>query len=229
MKHRKRGRPTGRVKPGIIVEGLTKRGKVSTYPVSETFPTIQGEGFYTGTPAYFIRLQGCPVGCPWCDTKYTWPLTENTHPRMSAAELAQDVTDSGLDHVVITGGEPLVHDLADLIDALLEDGRTVQIETSGTYKLPPRRPGLHVTVSPKFDMPGGLPVLADALEYADEIKMPVGKMTDVDKLLEHVSPSRRVYLQPLSQSKRATEVCVQAAQRHNVNVSVQTHKFIGVE
>lgn len=217
-------------------------------PVNEIFQTIQGEGFHAGRPAVFIRLQGCPVGCPWCDTKFTWDtrmedqvtagamLTKDhsgdaTWAPMTEAMIVEQVMRNRARHVVITGGEPAMHDLTDLSAALLFDAkRTVQIETSGTFPIR-SHPLVWVTVSPKLDMPGGYAVLDEALERANEIKMPIGKQDDVVRLIElldrGVSSSAKVYLQPLSLSRRATDICVTNAIANNWRLSLQIHALAG--
>lgn len=217
-------------------------------PVNEIFETIQGEAHWTGTPAVFLRLQGCDVGCPWCDTKHTWavdPAREVAIDAMLAKE-GDAPTYARLDpgalvelirgrftarHIVITGGEPCVHDLSDFTLRLASHGLHVQVETSGTQpvRVDPRT---WVTVSPKIGMPGGFAVRRDALERANEIKHPVGKPADVERLAqllaEHGVRPPLVWLQPLSQSEKATEICMVAARDLDWRVSIQTHKFIGV-
>jgi 7-carboxy-7-deazaguanine synthase len=217
------------------------------YPVNEVFQSVQGEAAYTGTPAVFVRLQGCPVGCGWCDTKHTWKLSED-RVVAEADMLAKRDTDAfallTLDallgvvrafparHVVITGGEPCLYDLVPLTAYVRGLGRSVQVETSGTHPI-----RVHcetfVTVSPKFDMPGGLPVLPAALERANEFKYPVGKPADIAKLRERIAPIAAargvpIWVQPLSCSARATQLCIEAATEYGWRVSVQTHKFIGL-
>ena len=98
------------------------------YPVYEQFESIQGEGLWTGIPASFIRLQGCNLQCPWCDTKETW-LGE-----AQALSTEQIMAGVQCKHVVVTGGEPLLHDLTELLKALTEAGKLVHIETNGTQK-----------------------------------------------------------------------------------------------
>lgn len=219
-----------------------------TLPVNEIFPTIQGEGTFTGKAAWFVRLQGCPVGCAWCDTKHTWErdtrykadtvdiLRKDAGPVATWAEFGIDSilaalrSKPRLRHVVITGGEPCMHDLTELTDRLEAAGYSTQIETSCTF---PIRTSYEtwVTASPKWNMPGGLAVRPDALRRANEIKHPVGKAADIDNLrslLAHVRPGTPVYLQPLSQSAKATRLCVEAAMDNGWNVSIQTHKFIGL-
>ena len=100
----------------------------------ESFYTIQGEGFYQGNAAYFIRLAGCDVGCFWCDVKDSWDATK--HPVKTIAEIVNEIKASiytirDTAVVVITGGEPLLHNLAPLTKALHEEGFKINIETSG--------------------------------------------------------------------------------------------------
>ncbi len=231
-----------------------------TLPVNEVFPTVQGEATWTGTPSLFIRLQGCAVGCPWCDTKHTWLLaspaghagdgekrvwrvpaaimlaktgSNGAYSDMEVSELVGLAAKSKCKHIVITGGEPCDHDLTELTRGIIENARkTVQIETSGTAQVRVA-PRTWVTISPKIDMPGGKVVLPQALERADEIKMPVGKMADVEKLealLTKHAPSGRqmIWLQPLSQSEKATALCVKMATERGWRISIQTHKYLGV-
>ena len=218
------------------------------YPVNEVFVTVQGEAKYTGTPCMFIRLQGCDVGCPWCDTKHTWdavPEDEIDPSDLIAREAKDDkhwammdehqllclVREAKVKHVVLTGGEPCDHDLHALTRVMAQDRITVQIETSGTSEI--KMYDAWVTLSPKIDMPGGLKVRQDAVDRANEIKFPVGKQTDVEKLLQFlrdykVHPRKKVWLQPLSQNPKATQLCLATCYKHNFNLSVQTHKYIGV-
>lgn len=216
-------------------------------PVNEWFETIQGEATFTGTPSIFIRLQGCPVGCGWCDTKHTWDVELGADIRIEAMmakqvdspayaymtldQITSRINQSNCLHVVITGGEPCMYDLWMLTHSIIAQGRTVQVETSGTFPIKVCDETF-VTVSPKLDMPGGKEVLTESLQRADEIKFPVGKQADVDKLLDRIVPlvdyDAIIWLQPLSQNKTATALCVKAATEHGWNVSIQTHKFIGV-
>jgi len=219
------------------------------YPVNEVFVTIQGEGHWTGTPSIFIRLQGCPVGCPWCDTKHTWPsgvlaqemtslalVTEKPSASESWAmaslpELGEYVAQHPpVRHVVLTGGEPCQYDLEVLANYLERRHRCqVQVETSGTFT-PRVTPATWLTVSPKVNMPGGYRVLDEALTRADEIKMPVGRGRDLDNLALLLGRCKRnvlVYLQPLSLSRNATRLCCDQAIAHGWRVSLQTHRLGG--
>ena len=220
-------------------------------PVNELFETIQGEATWTGTPSVFVRLQGCDVSCPWCDTKHTWSLDPAKEVALSAmlSKLDDDEKYSlvGIDtlvamvkryrakHVVITGGEPCMHDLMPLTTRLIEqEGRSVQIETSGTEEIRCHH-RTWVTVSPKFHMPGGKEVQIEMLNRADEIKMPVGRPADIAQLTtalgqlkQRTSREIPIWLQPLSMNKKATELCIAIATANNWKLSIQTHRFIGV-
>lgn len=118
--------------------------------ISEIFLSIQGEGPSAGTPAHFIRLQGCDVGCTWCDSRYTWPAEGG-----DGATLDQAVTQAralgAAPLVVITGGEPLQHPgIAPLLTRALETWPRVEVETSGVLPPPVGDPRLHYNVSPKL-------------------------------------------------------------------------------
>lgn len=216
-------------------------------PVNEIFETIQGEAEWTGTPAVFLRLQGCDVGCAWCDTKHTWEVKPEMritpvdmiakqedsehYGEMSVEDIMQALANYDAMHVVITGGEPCMYDLIELTTAIIDSGRQCQIETSGTYAVK-ADPLTWITVSPKIGMKGGYKVLPSVIAIASEIKHPVGKMDDIDRLQKEIIPwvsaHADVWLQPLSQSQKATELCIQQATKNNYRVSIQTHKFIGV-
>ncbi|BFT30948.1 7-carboxy-7-deazaguanine synthase QueE [Alteromonas sp. D210916BOD_24] len=223
----------------------------TTLNINEMFETIQGEGAYTGIPSIFVRLQGCPVGCPWCDTKHTWEIKPQLaiSPDQVIAKSAESETFFVSDetdllaqfetqgyvakHVVITGGEPCMYDLRPLTSLLHDKGYTTQIETSGTFEvLCDER--TYVTVSPKINMKGGYKVLVSALERANEIKHPIAMQKHIDELdalLANVSTleGKQVCLQPISQQKRATELAVQTCIARNWRLSLQTHKYIGIE
>ncbi|WP_242795241.1 7-carboxy-7-deazaguanine synthase QueE [Aeromonas hydrophila] len=221
------------------------------YPINEIFQTIQGEGVFTGLPAIFVRLQGCPVGCPWCDTRHTWvvdPAREvgvqavldcsnesDGWSKMSTEQILASFQQLGYQarHVVITGGEPCLYDLQDLSTALIEAGYQVQIETSGTSEVQTHEQ-TWVTVSPKINMKGGLPVLVSALERANEIKHPVATerhVEELDALLATASLRENVViaLQPISQKPRATQLAMATCIARNWRLSIQTHKYLDID
>ena len=106
---------------------------VDVLPVMEHFYTLQGEGFYQGQAAYFIRLGGCDVGCVWCDVKESWD--KDNHPLISIEDLVQNIIATPATIAVITGGEPLLHDLTELTAQLKKHGIRTHIETSGSSPL----------------------------------------------------------------------------------------------
>lgn len=220
------------------------------YPINEMFQTLQGEGFYTGVPAIFIRLQGCPVGCSWCDTKHTWEKLANRETSLGdilvktvesdawgnadADALIDTITQQGWTarHVVITGGEPAIYDLRPLTLTLEQRGFQCQIETSGTHEVRCSEQ-TWVTVSPKVNMRGGYDVLNQALVRADEIKHPVARQRDVEALdallamLDDDKP-RIIALQPISQKDDATKLCISTCIARNWRLSMQTHKYLNI-
>ena len=224
---------------------------MTQYKINEFFETIQGEGQYTGTASIFIRLQGCPVGCSWCDTKHTWEtkadlqidfdkIFDKTNETeewgvATADEIAAAIVQHGFraKHVVITGGEPAMFDLVPLCDLLHTHGYSTQIETSGTFEI--KVPATTwVAVSPKINMAGGYEVLASSMARANEVKHPVARQTHVEDLenliaVAPIKPDALIYLQPISQKKSATELAIETCKDKNWRLSVQVHKYIGIE
>lgn len=221
------------------------------YPINEIFQTLQGEGVFTGVPAVFIRLQGCPVGCSWCDTKQTWEkeqdkqtplgditlktLDSDTWAMADSDELIQLMKTKGFTakHIVITGGEPCIYDLMPLTESLEQSGYQCQIETSGTYPIQCSEK-TWVTVSPKVGMKGGLKVLAQAVNRANEVKHPVAREKDIEAL-EAILALRTsvnlpiVALQPISQKTAATKLCIETCIQRNWRLSIQTHKYLNIQ
>ncbi|QYJ80406.1 7-carboxy-7-deazaguanine synthase QueE [Shewanella acanthi] len=220
------------------------------YPVNEVFETIQGEGVFTGVPAIFLRLQGCPVGCAWCDTKQTWELlAENNvapedvialdgsigrwanHTPLSLIA-AFNAKGFNAKHIVITGGEPCMYDLSELTDTFHREGYQTQIETSGTFEVKCAKE-TWVTVSPKVNMKGGYRVLSQALNRANEIKHPIATenhIAELDELLKDIDVSAKtICLQPISQKARATELAMKVCIERNWRLSIQTHKYLNID
>jgi len=222
----------------------------TTYKINEIFETLQGEGSFTGQPSIFIRLQGCPVGCSWCDTKHTWEVspeqeiernsivsksTENCNwGNFTIEQLKELFISEGYQakHIVITGGEPCMYDLKPLCNDFEAIGYSCQVETSGTFEVQVSDL-CWVTVSPKVNMKGGYKVLYSALLRANEIKHPVATEQHIDDLkallIEHAIVNKQIYIQPISQKKRATELAIQSCIENNWRLSVQVHKYIGIE
>jgi 7-carboxy-7-deazaguanine synthase len=218
------------------------------YPVNEIFQTIQGEGWHTGVPAIFIRLQGCDVGCAWCDTRHTWDV--NPDQRIEITDLLQSAPATAwasmsptqivavvsqpkwtAKWIVITGGEPAMHDLRPLCEALEQAGYQIQLETSGTYPVQVSA-STWVTVSPKIGMRGGHTIQNSALARADEIKHPVAReehIAALEVLLKQVSSKPRICLQPISQKPAATALAMQVCIEKNWRFSAQMHKYLEIE
>ena len=191
----------------------------------EQFYTIQGEGFNTGRAAYFIRLGGCDVGCVWCDVKESWDA--DAHPRYAIADLVASASAYPGRNVVITGGEPLMHDCLPLTKALQEAGFKTWIETSGAHPLSGNWDW--ICVSPKkFKAP-----LPDVLAHADELKIIVFNDSDFKWAEEHaalVPATTRLYLQPeWSRAARMTPALIDYVKANpRWQVSLQTHKYLDI-
>lgn len=199
---------------------------MSSLPVMEQFYTLQGEGIHQGRAAYFIRLGGCDVGCVWCDVKESWDEAE--HPRISINELIdalQTATKKGL--VVITGGEPLMHDLSILTQKLQSLGYETSIETSGAHPL--SGSWNNICLSPKkFKQP-----LPEILEKANELKIIIYNKSDFEWAEEYaskVSEKCQLFLQP-EWSKKETMLPLMISYIKNHpkwHLSLQIHKYINI-
>ncbi len=143
----------------------------SSLPVHERFDTFQGEGCHTGSAAHFIRLFGCPIHCPWCDSAGTWhqDYRPGEIERIQPEALALEASRTRAEFTVITGGEPCIHDLRALTEALHAIGQKIHLETSGAF--PIRGEFDWITLSPKrWQLP-----LAENIELAHEFKIIVDR------------------------------------------------------
>ncbi len=208
-----------------VLAGAGGAPAAAALPVMEQFYTIQGEGFNTGRAAYFIRLGGCDVGCHWCDVKESWDA--DAHPRQAVPALVAAVLEHPGRNVVITGGEPLMHDCGPLTAALQAAGCQTWIETSGAHPLSGRWDW--VCVSPKkFKAPR-----PEVLAAAHELKVVVFNESDFAWAEEHaarVPPTARLYLQPeWSRAARVTPAIIDYVKAHpRWQVSLQTHKYLDI-
>jgi 7-carboxy-7-deazaguanine synthase len=195
------------------------------YPIMEHFYTLQGEGKYTGTSAYFIRLGGCDVGCVWCDVKESWDA--DTHPKMSVEELKHLVSQYPGKLVVITGGEPAMYDLTPLIEAMHSIDKFVTIETSGTYKLTGNVDWY--TFSPKkFKAP-----VDEAYKKASELKIVIFHKSDLTWAEDHslkVTDECILYLQPeWSKREQLLPTIIEYVKNNpKWKISLQTHKYLEI-
>ncbi len=194
-------------------------------PVMEHFYTLQGEGFHQGKAAYFIRLGGCDVGCVWCDVKDSWDAGK--HPQWAIDTLVAEVQKTPAEIVVITGGEPLMHNLDNLTSQLKKAGFKTNIETSGAYPLSGSWDW--ICLSPKkFKAP-----LPDVIPHANELKVVIFNKSDFDWAEKHaalVSPSCKLYLQPeWDKAAQVTPLIIEYIKAHpKWELSLQLHKYINV-
>lgn len=198
---------------------------MNSLPVMEHFYTIQGEGFHQGKAAYFVRLAGCDVGCVWCDVKESWDAEK--HQKIQITNIKDQIKETTAKMVVITGGEPLMHDLDALTKELQSAGLQTHIETSGAYPL--SGTWNWICVSPKkFKAP-----LPEILPLADELKIVVFNQSDFDwaeKYAALVSPACRLFLQPeWDKAAQITPLIIDYIRNNpKWELSLQIHKYINV-
>lgn len=196
----------------------------STLPVMEEFYTIQGEGFYTGTAAYFIRLGGCDIGCHWCDVKKSWEAS--VHRQKTIEELVAQVKPIA-NLAVITGGEPLMYNLDSLTELLKSNNIQTNIETSGAYELS----GFWdwICLSPKKNK---LPTQS-VYDAANELKCIIYNKHDfkfAEEQASKVNNKAKLYLQvEWSKSKEMMPLIVDYVKQHpKWKISIQTHKYLNI-
>ena len=178
--------------------------------VNEIFYSLQGEGYFTGTPAVFLRLSGCNLKCSFCDTDH------HDGEELSFAEILARLSAYPSRHLVVTGGEPSLQLDETTVDSLHEAGYFIQVETNGTNPLPE---GIDwVTCSPKPDS-------RLALTHCDELKV-VYTGQDVEAIAAGIEATHR-YLQPCSGLNTAEVVDYLLAHPH-WRLSLQTHKIIDI-
>jgi 7-carboxy-7-deazaguanine synthase len=208
-------------------------------PVMESFYTIQGEGFYQGSAAYFIRLGGCDVGCVWCDVKDSWDASK--HPQLSINAIveqavnevnSQSTSNSKLQTVnsvlaVVTGGEPLMHNLDALTEDLHQKGFRTNIETSGSSLLSGKWDW--ICLSPKkFKAP-----LPEVVPFANELKVVIFNKHDfawAETYAAQVSPTCKLYLQPeWDKAALVTPLIIDYIKANpKWELSLQLHKYINI-
>lgn len=205
---------------------ITSPDHNQSLPVMEHFLTIQGEGYHQGRPAYFIRLGGCDVGCVWCDVKESWDAAK--HPLISINGLVGAVKQhmkAGI--VVVTGGEPLLHDLSALTAALKQAGYQTHLETSGAHPLTGYWDW--ICLSPK-KFKAALPAV---FEQAHELKVVVFNKHDftwAEELASQVPVSCLKFLQPeWEKSSIINPLLIAYVQQHpSWSLSIQIHKYLNI-
>ena len=194
--------------------------------VNEIFYSLQGEGFYSGTPAVFVRLSGCNLRCPFCDTQHESGLD------MSEEEIVETVRQYPARHVVVTGGEPALQLTESLVDALHAAHKVVAVETNGTHPLPVNVDW--ITLSPKNAYVDGAEVV---LMRADEIKVIYDGIHDPDSQLSTLTfhlPTLR-FLQPCdtgdaARNRQVTAATVEYIKQHpEWRLSLQIHKILNID
>ncbi len=199
--------------------------QTNALPLMEDFYTIQGEGAFSGVPAYFLRLGGCDVGCVWCDVKDSWDASK--HPLVTIQEMVDRVVATPAEIAVITGGEPLMYNLDTLTSALKEKGIRTHIETSGAYPLSGKWDW--ICFSPKkFKSP-----LEKIYDKAHELKVIVYNKSDflwAREFAEKVNPNCILLLQPeWSKSAEILPSIIEFVKENpKWRISLQTHKFMDI-
>ncbi|MDE3235138.1 MAG: 7-carboxy-7-deazaguanine synthase QueE [Bacteroidota bacterium] len=200
----------------------------------ESFYTLQGEGFHQGRAAYFIRLGGCDVGCVWCDVKESWDAS--MHPTKTVEEIfsqaEQEINKEKISQqqkpiIVITGGEPLLHNLDALTATFQHAGYETNIETSGSSPLSGN--WNWICLSPKkFKAP-----LPEIVSKANELKVVIFNKHDFDwaeQYAAQTSPGCKLYLQPEWEKRAVVTPLIIDYIKANPRweMSIQIHKYINV-
>jgi organic radical activating enzyme len=189
--------------------------------INEIFYSIQGEGMNAGRPASFIRLQGCSVGCVWCDTKNSWD--EKLGTEFTVNEIIDQLES---DFIIITGGEPAEQNLHELAHALRQMGKEIAIETSGTRIISEKFDWM--TVSPKSFKREILPL---NLRLADELKFVYTDSSSEPFIFSCIAKAGKkpVFIQPNGLSKKSTREAIEFCKKHNFRLSLQMHKYVGIQ
>ena len=194
-------------------------------PVMEHFYTIQGEGFHSGVPCYFVRLGGCDVGCPWCDVKESWE--QEKHPIHTVEQIVDWVAITKSPKVVVTGGEPLMHQLDILCKLFHNVGIDCHIETSGAHTYSGSWDWF--TLSPKKRK---LPK-DENYTKAHELKVVIARANDfrfAEEQASKVNTNCKLYLQPewSKESEILQEIIEYVKENPKWNISLQTHKYMNI-
>lgn len=202
---------------------LLKAGRF--LPIMEEFYSLQGEGYNTGKPAYFIRIGGCDVGCRWCDVKESW--NRDLHPAKNVDDVVENAAQQPAKAVVITGGEPLLYNLDYLCTKLKDNNISTYLETSGSAKLSGNWDW--ICLSPKKNAPP----IAKILDNANELKMIICSPDDflwAEENSELVNKDCLLYLQP---EWSTSKVMIQKIVDYILinpkwRISLQAHKYMRI-
>jgi 7-carboxy-7-deazaguanine synthase len=207
----------------VTDDTLLKNGK--NLPLMEEFYTIQGEGFHSGKPAWFIRVGGCDVGCHWCDVKESWDAS--LHPLTNTDTIVANAQNNPSKAVVVTGGEPLTYNLDYLCAELKKKGITIYLETSGAYPLSGDFDW--ICLSPKKTASP----LPDVFAKAHELKVIIHNKNDFDWAEKNAAQANEnciLFLQPeWSKAKEMMPLITEYVMQHpKWNISLQTHKYMNI-
>lgn len=194
-------------------------------PLMESFYSIQGEGYYSGHSAYFLRVGGCDVGCHWCDVKESWDAKK--HPLTKVDEIINEIKNFDPDTVVVTGGEPLMWNMSYITKRIKDLGIKIHLETSGSYEL--TGDWDWICLSPKkLQKPK-----SSMLRVANELKVIVQNKHDFKWAEEQrilAKNNCKLYLQPEWRNKdKITPLIIEYVMKNSDwRISLQTHKILGL-
>ena len=194
--------------------------------IKETFLSIQGEGFYAGQSSYFIRTQGCDIGCHWCDEPNSWSLNKGV--KMNYKTIINNIKKSKTNIVVVTGGEPLMHNLEELTSILKVEKYSTHLETSGAYPITGKWDW--ITLSPKKVKPPQSKIY----KMANELKVVIYNKHDFKWALDQskrVQKDCLLYIQPeWSRSEEIQPLIIDFIQNNPLwRLSLQTHKYLKIQ
>lgn len=209
--------------------------------VNEIFDSFQGEGFHQGRLCTFVRLQGCSVGCSFCDSKCTWTTSskfkqskivvlsknESNSSEYALFDAQEILSEVNSDLVVITGGEPFEQDVHELVEFLIDSGKEVHVETSGCAAIKNKPNKAWYTISPKITKNTNLDLLLSNLKYADEIKVvPTPEViVHIEQIVYFASEKAVISFQPESCKEDSKDLCIALAKKYSGRLSIQSHKY----
>ena len=195
---------------------------VNKYKVNEIFYSLEGEGFFSGTAAVFVRFAGCTMGCPWCDTKYA----QKTNCNLTAEQILKKISVYPCKTVVLTGGEPTEQNLICLLNLLKKNKYQIHLETNGANLIDTKLFDF-CTVSPKAYVNTKMLKKADAVKYITDTET---TLQEIESLQKQTSKKTLFYLQPKNNNKENIKQCLNLIKKHpNLRLSVQLHKFLKIK
>lgn len=206
-----------------LIKKIENSGQI--LPLMETFKTIQGEGYHTGKVAHFIRIGGCDIGCHWCDIKESW--NSELYPWVKIVRIIESINNS-TEIVVISGGEPLMWNMAPLTYQLRQKNKKIHLETSGAYQL--SGDWDWICLSPKKNKRPH----PNLFKRANELKVVIYNKDDLKfakQNAKHVKKECILFLQPEWSNKEKLMPIISNFVLKNPNwrISLQMHKYLGVK